>query len=280
MENNELDLYFKRIEAGISLENTGKLQLLKTLHQLHPKHIVFENIDSFTGETPSLQLEAIFNKLVKLQRGGYCYEQNLLFKNVLESLGFNIKMHLARVVWGSRDGTGTARSHMLLSTDINGTKYLADVGFGSMTLTSPILLEKDIEQETPNGLFRLVDVEGFYRLEVLKEEWLPIYKFTLEEVEFSDLAMANWYIATGPDSVFNKFLMITKVDEDARYALFNTTLNIRWNNGRKESSEIIEKDQLAFTLKNHFNLHHLSDELSEKVYKKLKEIPAHFNVTQ
>lgn len=280
MENKELNLYLKRIGAEALQENTGKMELLKKIHQLHPKHITFENIESFTGETPSLQPDAIFNKLVTLQRGGYCYEQNSLFKNVLESLGFTIKMHLARVVWGSRDGSGTARSHMLLSTDIEGVKYLVDVGFGSMTLTTPILLNTDIEQETPNGLFRVVHTESFYTLEVLKEEWLPIYRFSLEEVEFSDLEMANWYIATGPVSTFNRFLMITRVDEEARYALFNSSFNIRWNDGRKETSDITDPEQLASTLKTYFNLHHLSDELLEKIYGKLKGIQAQFNVTQ
>ncbi|SFM99344.1 N-hydroxyarylamine O-acetyltransferase [Chryseobacterium oleae] len=280
MENQQLDLYLKRIQAEQPAENIGKLELLKKLHQLHPKNITFENIETFTGETPSLQLDAVFNKLVTRQRGGYCYEQNSLFKDVLETLGFTIKMHLARVVWGSKDGTGTARSHMMLTTDIDGVKYLVDVGFGSMTLTSPIILKSDIEQETPNGLFRLIKTEDFYTLEVLKDEWLPIYKFSLEEVEQSDLEMANWYIATGPGSMFNQFLMIIRVDEEARYALFNGTLNIRWNDGRKESSEITELDQLAFTLKTYFNLHHLSDELLEKVYGKLKEIKTHFSVTQ
>lgn len=280
MENQQLDLYLKRIQAEQPAENIGKLELLKRLHQLHPKNITFENIETFTGETPSLHLDAVFNKLVTLQRGGYCYEQNSLFKDVLETLGFTIKMHLARVVWGSKDGTGTARSHMMLTTDIDGVKYLVDVGFGSMTLTSPIILKSDIEQETPNGLFRLIKTEDFYRLEVLKDEWLPIYKFSLEEVELSDLEMANWYIATGPGSVFNQFLMITRVDEEARYSLFNSTFNIRWNDGRKESSEITEADQLDFTLKTYFNLYHLSDELLEKVHGKLREIKTHFSMTQ
>ncbi|PQA92028.1 hypothetical protein B0A69_16550 [Chryseobacterium shigense] len=280
MENQELKVYLKRIGIENTDVNGGTLKLLKTLHQGHPKHIPFENIDPFTGQTPSLQPDAIFNKLVSRQRGGYCYEQNSLFKNVLESLGFTIKMHLARVVWGSKDGTGTARSHMMLSTDIEGIKYLVDVGFGSMTLTSPIVLKTGIEQETPNGLFRLVDTEGFYRLEVLKDEWLPIYKFSLEEVEFSDLEMANWYVATGPHSVFNQSLMITRVDEEARYALFNRTLTIRWNDGRKESSEMTDQDQLTLALKNHFNLHHLSEDLLGKIYLKLQDIQTHFSITQ
>lgn len=279
MERSELELYLKRLGTYWNHEDNGELKGLQKLHQLHPKHIVFENIDSFMGIVPSLDIGAIFHKLVTLQRGGYCYEQNILFKNILTNLGFTIKMHLARVLWNSANGKATARSHMMLTTDIKGLKYLVDVGFGSMTLTSPILLQANIEQETPNGVFRLVNNDIFYQLEVLKEEWLPIYKFSLEEVEKPDLEMANWFVATGPDSVFGKSLMISRVDEKFRYSLFNHAFTIRGNDGRKESLEITEPDQLRFILSTHFNLDKLSDQLLSTMYNKMNEIRIRFQTT-
>ncbi|MGE8293614.1 MAG: arylamine N-acetyltransferase family protein, partial [Sphingobacterium sp.] len=211
-------------------------------------------------------------------RGGYCYEQNSLFKEVLQSLGFNMKMHLARVLWSSKDSSETARTHMLLTTDIEGKKYLVDVGFGSMTLTSPIVFNS--EQETPNGPFRLISLDdNFYRLDVFKNEWLPIYKFTLEEVQLSDLDMANWYVATGPSSIFNKFLMITRVDENARYALFNKEFNIRDNEGGKKSSEIASEEELQSVLINYFKLD-LPDTILTATYAKLNAVQSSFQVTQ
>lgn len=276
MEDSTLKGYLERI--AISEGVSGDLETLKKLTQAHPKHITFENIDSFTGIVPAIDTADIFQKLVTEKRGGYCYEQNSLFKEVLQTLGFNMKMHLARVLWSSKDGSETARTHMLLTTDIEGKKYLVDVGFGSMTLTAPIVFNS--EQETPNGRFRLISLDdNFYRLDVFKNEWLPIYKFTLEEVQVSDLDMANWYVATGPSSMFNKFLMITRVDEHARYALFNKEFNIRDSNGGKESSEITNEEELQSVLINYFKLD-LPAAILTTTYAKLNEVQSSFQVTQ
>ncbi|MCS4226309.1 arylamine N-acetyltransferase [Sphingobacterium sp. BIGb0165] len=276
MKDSALKNYLERI--AISEGVSGDLETLKKLTQGHPKHITFENIDSFTGIVPAIDTADIFHKLVTEKRGGYCYEQNSLFKEVLQTLGFNMKMHLARVLWSSKDGSETARTHMLLTTDIGGEKYLVDVGFGSMTLTAPVLFHS--EQETPNGLFRLISLDdNFYRLDVFKNEWLPIYKFTLEEVQLSDLDMANWYVATGPSSMFNKFLMITRVDEHARYALFNKEFNIRDNEGGKKSSEITSEEELELILTNYFKLN-IPSPLLTALYTKLDAAQNSFQVTQ
>ncbi|RKE55796.1 arylamine N-acetyltransferase family protein [Sphingobacterium detergens] len=276
MEDSTLKGYLERI--AISEGVSGDLETLKKLTQAHPKHITFENIDSFTGIVPAIDTADIFQKMVTEKRGGYCYEQNSLFKEVLQTLGFNMKMHLARVLWSSKDGSETARTHMLLTTDIEGKKYLVDVGFGSMTLTAPIVFNS--EQETPNGRFRLISLDdNFYRLDVFKNEWLPIYKFTLEEVQVSDLDMANWYVATGPSSMFNKFLMITRVDEHARYALFNKEFNIRDSNGGKESSEITNEEELQSVLINYFKLD-LPAAILTTTYAKLNKVQSSFQVTQ
>ncbi|GAA4179024.1 arylamine N-acetyltransferase [Sphingobacterium ginsenosidimutans] len=276
MEDSTLKGYLERI--AISEGVSADLETLKKLTQAHPKHITFENIDSFTGIVPAIDTADIFQKLVTEKRGGYCYEQNSLFKEVLQTLGFNMKMHLARVLWSSKDGSETARTHMLLTTDIEGKKYLVDVGFGSMTLTAPIVFNS--EQETPNGRFRLISLDdNFYRLDVFKNEWLPIYKFTLEEVQVSDLDMANWYVATGPSSMFNKFLMITRVDEHARYALFNKEFNIRDSKGGKESSEITNEEELQSVLINYFKLD-LPATILTTTYAKLNEVQSSFQVTQ
>ena len=72
------------------------METLRKIHQLHPKYIPFENIDSYTGKVPSLNVDDVFRKLVIESRGGYCYEQNLLLSEVLKTLGFNVKLQLGK----------------------------------------------------------------------------------------------------------------------------------------------------------------------------------------
>ena len=61
------------------------------------RSIPFENLDVLLGRPISLEPEALFQKLVVERRGGYCFEQNLLFKAALEALGYEVEPHLARV---------------------------------------------------------------------------------------------------------------------------------------------------------------------------------------
>jgi N-hydroxyarylamine O-acetyltransferase len=48
------------------------------------------------------------------------------------------------------------RTHRLLLVELNGERWIADVGFGGQTLTAPIRLLANEEQETPHGLYRLL----------------------------------------------------------------------------------------------------------------------------
>lgn len=45
----------------------------------------------------SLDKEDLFEKIVTLERGGYCMENNLLFSTVLRTLGFEVVATGARV---------------------------------------------------------------------------------------------------------------------------------------------------------------------------------------
>ncbi|MDR6465271.1 arylamine N-acetyltransferase [Chryseobacterium sediminis] len=252
MNTFNLEKYFERIHFS----GTPKMsmEVLKTIHQLHPKHIPFENIDSYAGTVPSLDLDDIFKKLVTESRGGYCYEQNLLLKEVLSSLGFNVELQLGRVVWQREADSNAARSHLMLVADVEGQKYLVDCGFGTTTLTTPLLLNEEEPQQTPNGLFKISKKEGIYFLWIWKENWLPIYRFALEQVEHTDLEISNWYLSTHPESNFKKNLVLSKVDEEARYTFSQNTLNIRYEKGEKESVLINSNEELFAMLKTTFGL--------------------------
>lgn len=93
----DLNAYFQRI--GYDEEETTTLNVLQELHRLHTQAIPFENLNSFLGIPVKLDMESIQKKLVHDGRGGYCFEQNLLFKQVLEQLGFSVRGLSARVLW-------------------------------------------------------------------------------------------------------------------------------------------------------------------------------------
>src|SRR3989344_744729 len=70
---------------------------LRELHWAQACSIPFENLTVLLGAPVALVPAALFAKLVNQKRGGYCFELNGLFAWVLKELGFEFKIHLARV---------------------------------------------------------------------------------------------------------------------------------------------------------------------------------------
>ena len=73
---------------------TGSLQpTLDTLYKLifaHSHGIAYESLDIMLGRTPNLDIASLQRKMISGGRGGYCLEQNMLFREGLRSLGYNI----------------------------------------------------------------------------------------------------------------------------------------------------------------------------------------------
>src|SRR5690349_12077583 len=94
-DDPNIDAYFERIGFSGSIAPT--LQTLETLHALHPAAIPFENLDPLMGVPVRLELKNLEQKLLFDKRGGYCFEHNLLFKAMLEDLGYDAAGLAARV---------------------------------------------------------------------------------------------------------------------------------------------------------------------------------------
>ncbi|MBU7582138.1 MAG: arylamine N-acetyltransferase [Nostoc sp. TH1S01] len=135
-ETIDLNAYFQRI--GYKGDRTATLKTLQAIHLCHTKSIAFKNLNSLLKQPVSLNLKSLEKKLIYEGRGGYCFEQNLLLRSVLLTLGFQVKNLAARVLWNIPEGRIMPRTHMLLCLDIDGQKYIADVGFGGITLTAPL----------------------------------------------------------------------------------------------------------------------------------------------
>jgi N-hydroxyarylamine O-acetyltransferase len=195
-------------------------------------------------DTISLQ-----RKLVLSRRGGYCYEQNLLFKHALETIGFHVTGLAARVTWNNPEGVVLPRTHMLLRVDLAGSAYIADVGFGGLTLTAPLRLEQDVEQPTPHEPFRLITEEDELVLQAkLSQTWRSLYRFTLQPQMLADYEMANFYVSSHPKSRFVNALIAAKSMKDRRYALLNNELAVHYLNGKTERTVLASAGEIRATL--------------------------------
>lgn len=221
----DLDAYLQRIGYTGGREPT--LETLQALITHHTQTIPFENLNPLLKRPVNIGLESLQEKIVHNGRGGYCFEQNGLFSPVLKALGFHVTNLAGRVVWGRPDDAPAALTHMVLRIDIDGQPYIADVGFGGMTLPSPIRLELNVAQETTHEPYRLLEKDGVHFLQALvQNEWRTLYRFTLQTQQPIDYEMGNWFVSTYPQSHFVTTLGVARLAPGRRYALRNNQFSI------------------------------------------------------
>ncbi len=258
--------YLKRINAAGEIK--PDLATLRLLHRRHLLSIPFENLDIHSGRKIILDREKLFHKIVDEGRGGFCYELNGTFYELLSAIGFNVKMVSAGVCDNGID-YGPEFDHMTLIVNLNKEEYLADVGFGD-SFVAPLRYKPDEIQRDENGFFRISGSkeEGHFILfrSADGEEFVPQYKFSLvprQLNEFNDMCM---YHQTSPESHFTQKVVCSLATESGRITLSNLKLIIT-ENGEKKQEDIKEKD-FYFLLKKYFNI-----ELQTKLVFPPKTIP-------
>jgi N-hydroxyarylamine O-acetyltransferase len=254
--HNELDLdrYFARI--GYRGPRTPTLDVLRELQRLHAQTIPFENLDPLTGRRVSLDLAAVVDKLVERRRGGYCFEQNTLLAHVLMQLDFRVTPLVARVLWGRAPDAVTPKTHMLLRVDFDDGPWMVDVGFGAVTLTSPLRIVAGEPQQTTLEPFRLADAShGAFDVEMQTgDTWTKVYRFNMHPAEWIDYEVSNWFTSTHPASFFTTELVVTRVRPDGRAILFDDRLTLRSKDGGVTERRIADAHELATLLRDDFGI--------------------------
>ena len=246
-DDANVDAYFERIGFAGSIAPT--LTTLEQLHALHPAAIPFENLDPLMGTPVRLDLRNLEQKLLIEKRGGYCLEQNLLFKAMLENLGYSVTGLAARVLWNHEPGEQERPlSHMVLLVEVNGSDYLADVGFGSVTLTAPLRLRADVEQQTPHETFRLTKRDDDWQLDVLiGDTWRAVYSFDLSAQGDEDYTAMNDRVSADPTFVDN--VIAARAEKDRRITLRNLDFKVHPVGGDTEGQVLADatavKEMLA-----------------------------------
>ena len=248
----DLDAYFDRIHYDGA--RTAALDTLRAIHWRHPQAIPFENLDPFLRRPVRLDPVSIERKLVLEGRGGYCYEHNLLLSHALTALGFQVSWLAARVMWNVPDGTVNARTHMLLRVQAGNDAYVADVGFGGLTLTAPLLLQTGIEQTTPHETFRLTRAGDDFILDArIGDLWKPLYRFGLQEQVLADYELASWYLSNNPQSPFVKGVIAARVDGVRRDVLRSNELGVH-RDGTTERRQLTTAGELYAALADLFQI--------------------------
>lgn len=238
----DIDSYLSRIQV----EELPRVDLayLSTLQLAHLKTVPFENLDIHCGRDISLELGAVFEKVVVNKRGGFCYELNSLFHALLCEIGFNASIISAR---GTKAGGGFAPEfdHLALVVEIEGLSHLVDVGFGRFTI-SPLPIRMGVSLYDGVSEFQFSKSHGDY-IEVSRLEdgvAVPEYIFSMVERDVSEFQHMSEYHQKSADSHFTQKKVISVLRDDGRITLSDTQLKISGRLGlHEESFEPSEFDQ-------------------------------------
>lgn len=258
-----LDAYLARLNYSGAVHPTE--DCLEALHRAQVYTIPFENFDILLGRGITLEPDALYDKLVRRARGGYCFELNGLFLMALQAVGFEARALLARV---HLSGTPSGREHQLSLVTLQGRQWIADVGFGSFGFRASLPLEFN-HPTTHDGLtFHLVAAEPFgIMLQTLKKgHWINLYSFDLGHVVPADIAVGNHFTATHPSSLFTFARVASLLTPAGRVSLLNRTLRIV-TTGAEQVQELREGQAYLDALKTHFGI-----EL-DAPYKALRPLP-------
>ncbi|MAZ87613.1 MAG: arylamine N-acetyltransferase [Cellvibrionaceae bacterium] len=199
----------------------GQVEFLNKLQAAHIARHSFNSLAVVIGNELPLDLTSLYEKIVVKRRGGYCFEHNKLIFNVLEQLGFDVKLALARVVY-NRD-VDSPRTHRVTLVRINGVDYVVDGGFGHLGARLPVRLEHGVEQPQGKESFRIVIKEsGEHCYQVLKDgDYFTLYTFDLGVYTESDCLVGHFFSHRHPTAAFVNNLVVSRKPEDSIYSLRN-----------------------------------------------------------
>ncbi len=117
--SSTIEGYFSRLQIPISrCDSRPDIYLLRELHLQHMMCIPFENLNIPLRSHISMEIDALYTKVVEGNRGGFCYELNTLFGHLLESLGYSVR-YVEAQVWLT-DHYARPRCHMAMLINCDG----------------------------------------------------------------------------------------------------------------------------------------------------------------
>jgi N-hydroxyarylamine O-acetyltransferase len=243
----------QRYLTRISFEGplSPDLATLKKLHRQHLLHIPFEDLDIYFKRRFGLKPGNIYDKVVNGNRGGFCYEINSLFNELLKSIGFKTKIVSGKVIRETGE-PGPEYDHLALIIELD-KNYIADVGFGDLFI-EPLELTEGIQSDGRHYfIIENTGDEFIICMSANGRDFEKKYTFTLTEVPISMFEEPCRDKQLNPESHFVKNTMCTRITDEGRITIFNDKF-IETVGDRKVQRIIHDDDDLIEILKTRFDI--------------------------
>lgn len=250
----------------IGFEGTPRTdeETLSDLILLHQSSIPFETVTIHrSGQAPSLDASDIYEKLIEKRLGGYCFELNKGFQELLVTLGFNVRPVLSRAVRGRESRMPINHRGMIVQLD-DGI-YSADVGFGGPMPAGALKLEDGLEQNIRGETYiPLRTNEAWWNIDRITQSTadpyddnLPVRRQTelalctaeVDDIDFDALNLA----CAQPGTLFHDHELVNLRTPGGYYGIRDNVLTKRID-GRKEVIELEDREAIDRALADLFGM--------------------------
>jgi N-hydroxyarylamine O-acetyltransferase len=243
--------YLQRIKYADPV-NTS-IEVLSKLQVTHLLHVPFENLDIHNHI--KIDLKNLYDKIVVRKRGGFCYELNGLFYQLLKEIGFNVKMVSARVYDSISKNYSPEFDHLALVVTLKDAKYLVDVGFGEFAIC-PVKIDLNKEVIDPRGVFR-IEAYGEEHSVIKKKntegEFIPEYIFSEQERQLEEFYDRCNFHQTSNESHFMQKRICSLPTNTGRITLTGDILKTT-GNGEIKERQINSEQEIQQVLWDYFGI--------------------------
>jgi N-hydroxyarylamine O-acetyltransferase len=243
--------YLQRI--GLTSATSVDARALRQLHRQHLYTVPFESLSIHLGEPVDLSETALYDKIVRRRRGGFCYELNGLFAALLRELGYPVTLLSAGV---ARLGGkfGPEFDHLLLLVELD-RRWMVDVGFGE-NFKLPLDLDETDAQIQGSKAYRILRKDGFH---ILQERgatgrWNDSYQFSLRPRELGEFESMCRHHQTSPESHFTRSRLCSLATPSGRKTLSGTRLIQTGRNGARRERSLADEREYRRVLRDLFGV--------------------------
>lgn len=249
---------------------------MKELNELIESYLLnntFNNIQILLTNREILKLDedSLDKKIEREKKGGYCFEHNQHFFNLLKRADYKVQRVLGRVVYGDNKAE-PPRTHQASLVSLESGNYIVDVGFGPYTPGVAVPVSGEEVKAINGNIYRIVKLNSMdFQLEVKRgEEYFSLYQFNLVKYVDADFKLANYYTNTHNDSKFVKSLILSQLT-NAGVKFLNNFIFTKMNGAEREDFEMTNRDELYKVIEDNFDISMTQDE-TNKLYDIIDKI--------
>jgi N-hydroxyarylamine O-acetyltransferase len=226
----DVDRYLARI--GCDGRREPSLAALTELQVAHLVHVPFENLHVFHGIGVDTSVDRSYDKIVEQRRGGWCFELNGCFAELLRRLGYTVDLLSCRTFEPETGALSADFDHLTLLVHLDDASYLVDVGWGDSAL-APLLAESAEYDSRPRRTRIETDGTTVRLIERFERDgdsvWELQYQASRQPRQLSEFAARSTYLQTTPGLSWTTKPLVTRATSvnGGRVTLHRDRLRLR-----------------------------------------------------